>query len=42
VISLGPLRLPNSLTHISNGAFYECTSLTSVRFPKLLAHIGER
>ena len=39
-ITKGPITLPNSVTHIGEGAFYGCASLTSIILPNSITHIG--
>src|SRR5262245_11988366 len=39
--SLTSVTIPNSVTSIGNGAFYDCTSLTNVTLPNSVTHIGD-
>ena len=36
----GVVRIPDGVTEIAEGAFYDCTNLNSVQFPNTLTKIG--
>ena len=38
----GAYTIPNSVTHIGEGVFEACSSLTSITIPNSVTHIGER
>ncbi|MBQ2483962.1 MAG: leucine-rich repeat domain-containing protein, partial [Muribaculaceae bacterium] len=35
-------RIPSSVTHIGNWAFWQCERLTSIELPSSVTHIGDR